>query len=76
MYVWFVTIFDEDELVDQSEPFVSAKRAMTDICYRHLDWKHVNNTKFDGTVLEHWKAEFEGRDFLLDKKYVTGSDDD
>lgn len=37
MYVWFITIFDKEGQADQSEPFFSAKKAMSDICYRHLD---------------------------------------
>ncbi len=76
MYVWFVTIFDEDGVIDTGEPFISAEKAMNDICYRHLDWKHVEMPKFDGAILEHWQAEHEGRDYILDKEYVIGSDDE
>lgn len=76
MYVWFITIFDKEGQADQSEPFFSAKKAMSDICYRHLDWQHVELPKFGGEVLEHWQAEYNGRDYILDKEYVIGSDDE
>lgn len=76
MYVWFVTIFDEEGLADQSEPFFSPEKAMKDVCYRHLDWKYIEIPKFDGGTMEHWQAEYEGRDYILDKEYVIGSDDE
>lgn len=76
MYVWFVSVFDDEGFVDTDEPFISAERAMSDVCYKHLDWKYIQRPKFDGTIMEHWQAEYEGRDYILDKEHVIGSDDE
>lgn len=76
MYVWFVRTFDSNGLIDQSEPFISPEKAMRDIEYHHLEWKHIETPKFGGVVLEHWQAELNGIDFVLDKEYVIGSDDE
>jgi len=76
MYVWFISTFDVVGLIDTSEPFFSAEKAMKYICYKHLEWKHIETPKFGGAVLEHWQAEFNGNQYVLDKEYVIGSDDD
>jgi len=76
MYVWFVSIFDDEGFVDKSEPFFSAEKAMKDICYHHINWKHIEIPKFGGVVMEHWQAEFDGKEYILDKEYVIGSDDE
>lgn len=76
MYVWFVSSFDEKGFVDKSEPFFSAEKAMNDIEFRHINWNHIEIPKFGGAVMEHWQAEYEGMEFVLDKEYVIGSDDE
>lgn len=75
MYVWTVTSYYKgtEELDDISEPFVSAEYAMSDWFFRHLNWKHVEMPKFGGAVLEHWQAEDDNYDYILESQYVVGT---
>lgn len=75
MYVWIVTTYrkDNEELDEVSQPYISAEYAMKDWFFHHLEWKHVENVKFSGTVLDHWQAESEEYDYVLEAQHVEGS---
>jgi hypothetical protein len=72
-------ITDGQRLIDKSEPYISAEKAMKDHLYRHLEWKYISTQKFSGTILEHWEAEssYNDRKYLysLEGYHVIGSDD-
>jgi len=72
-------ITDEYNFVDRSDPYISAEKAMKDFLYRHLDWKYISTTKFDGTVMERWEAVSETQNgkyfYSLEAVPVIGSDD-
>lgn len=80
MYVWTVTVNAKDKEikafnpVEVSEPYVSAEYAMKDWFWKHLPWEHVKITKFGGAVLEHWEAEDEKYEYLLESQHVNGAD--
>lgn len=74
MYIWTVSSYLKDgQLDDVSEPFISADFAMRDWQFNHLDWTHVVNTKFSGTEMDHWQAEDDYYDYVLEAQYVVGS---
>lgn len=76
MYIWTITTYKKDtsEIDEISEPFVSAEYAMRDWLFNHLDWKHIKQPKFGGAVLEHWQAEDDTHDYVLEEQHVNGSD--
>lgn len=82
MYIWTVTAnWKNKELApfnpaEVSEPYISAEYAMKDWFHNELEWRHVAITKFSGTVLEHWQAEDNEYDYVLEKQHVNGSEDD
>lgn len=75
MYVWIVITYKKDtEDIDEiSQPYISAEHAMKDWEFNWLDWKHVEVPKFGGDVLEHWQAESELYDFVLESNHVVGT---
>lgn len=80
--VFVVDEFDVTDghiFIDRSDPYISAEKAMKDLPYRHLDWKYISTTKFDGTIMERWEAVSETQDgkylYNLEAVYVIGSDD-
>lgn len=78
MEIWQILSYrkDNNEIDEVSEPFISAEYAMKDWLFNHLDWKHVEEPKFSGTVLEHWQAEDDIYDYILEKHHVAGSEDE
>lgn len=76
MNVWIVTthIKETDDIDEVSEPYISAECAMKDWPFRHLEWKHIETPKFGGTVLEHWQAEDNSFDYVLESQHVNGSE--
>ena len=78
MYILTVVSYlkDTDQIDEISQPFISAEYAMKDWMFNHLDWKHVEFPKFGGAVLEHWQAEDERYNYLLERQHVVGSYDE
>lgn len=80
MYVWIVTVNSKDKEikafnpVEVSEPYISAEYAMNDFFWNHLGWEHIKVTKFGGVVLEHWQAEDNEYEYILNKELVIGSE--
>lgn len=76
MYVWTVTTYKKDtnDIDEVSEPYISAEYAMKDWFFHHLEWKHVETPKFGGVILEHWQAESETYDYVLQAQHVNGSE--
>lgn len=80
MYVWTVTANWKDKEripfnpAEVSEPYVSAEYAMKDWFHNHLDWTHVQQPKFGGAVLEHWQAEDDEFEYILEAQHVNGTD--
>jgi hypothetical protein len=80
MYIWTVTVNHKNkELVpfnphEVSEPYISAEYAMRDWFWNHLDWRLIRNPKFGGAVLEHWYAEDDKYEFILESQHVNGTE--
>lgn len=80
MNVWIVTVNSKDkeikafDPVEVSEPYVSAEYAITAWEWNHLEWKKIQRPKFGGAVLEHWEAEDDKYEYVLESQHVAGTE--
>lgn len=75
--VWMVTEYARindgpAEIMDTGQLYATPSDAMKDILYAGLNWKKIDITKFDGTMLTHYQADSGRFHYIIEEKTIIG----